>query len=128
MRFINTRMHGILDYFFSIVLICSPWLLGFYKDGAETWVPVTLGAMGIIYSLFTDYQYGAVRVLSMRKHLWIDILSGFFLAASPWVFNFSDHVYVPHVIFGLLEIAIAIMTDPLPTRRTDTSISEQHAH
>jgi hypothetical protein len=66
----------------------------------------------------------------MRVHLGLDIASGLFLALSPWLFNFSDFVYVPHVVFGLVEVATAIMTDPIPGRVADraSSSSEQHSH
>ena len=34
----------------------------------------------------------------------MDFLSGVFLAISPWVFGFSERVWVPHVLVGLFEI------------------------
>jgi hypothetical protein len=110
MRFISTKVHGVLDYLVAIILMSAPWLLGFANNGAETWVPVILGAGTIVYSLFTDYEWGASRKISMRTHLTIDLLSGIFLAASPWIFGFSDYVYLPHVIFGIVEIGASLMT------------------
>ncbi len=38
MRSIPTRVHGVLDYLVGLLLIGAPWLLGFERGGAETWV------------------------------------------------------------------------------------------
>src|SRR3954453_23850407 len=98
MRVISTKAHGILDYLVGVFLMSAPWILGFAQHGAETWVPVILGAGAILYSLFTNYPMGVAKRISMGTHLGLDILSGIFLAVSPWLFNFNDYVYLPHLI------------------------------
>lgn len=115
MRFIPTRVHGILDYGMGLILIGSPWLFGFGRGGAETWVPVILGLGVILYSLFTDYEFGVVRTLSMPAHLTLDGLGGALLAFSPWLFGFADHVWVPHVVLGVAEIGAALFTRKVPS-------------
>lgn len=117
MRFIPTRVHGYLDYLLGALLIAAPWLLDFNRGGAETWVPVVLGAGVILYSLLTDYELGVMKTLSMRTHLWLDGLGGALLAASPWLFGFADYVWAPHLILGLLEIGAALFTETIPYRR-----------
>jgi hypothetical protein len=125
MKVINTRVHGILDYLVSLILIASPWVLGFSRGGAETWVPVALGVAAILYSLITSYELGVARMLSMRTHLGLDIASGIVLALSPWIFHFSDLVYMPHLIFGILEIGVALMTDPSTYKQHQGNIAGQ---
>src|SRR5687767_4416014 len=114
MRFIETKTHGYLDYLMGALLIASPWLFDFAMGGAETWIPVILGAGAILYSLFTDYELGASRQISMRTHLTLDLMSGALLAASPWLFGFADEVWQPHLILGLLEIGAALFTKTVP--------------
>jgi hypothetical protein len=121
MRVIPTRVHGYLDYMMGALLIASPWLFGFATGGAEQWVPVALGASAIIYSLLTDYELGAARVISMPTHLTLDLLSGILLAASPWIFGFADYVYLPHLILGIAEIGAALMTKREPERTNSGS-------
>lgn len=118
MRFIPTRVHGMLDYLLGILLIVAPWLLGFTRDGAETWVPVIIGAALLIYSLMTNYELGVARVLSMPVHLTLDLVSGVLLAISPWLFGFAEWVWAPHLIFGLLEAGAALVTKRVPEHRT----------
>lgn len=110
MRFISTYVHGIIDYVVGALLIVAPWLFGFAAGGAETVVPIIIGAAVILYSLFTDYEWGAVRKINMRTHLGFDIGGGVILAISPWLFGFSALVWVPHLLVGLLEIGTGLLT------------------
>jgi hypothetical protein len=113
-----------MDYLMGALLIAAPWLFDFADGGAETWVPVILGAGAIVYSLMTDYELGASRTISMRTHLTLDLLSGILLAASPWLFGFADYVYEPHLILGILEIGAALMTKRVPSNERRS----HHAH
>jgi hypothetical protein len=110
MRFIPTKTHGYLDYLVGALLIVSPWLLGFATGGIAQWLPVILGAGAIVYSLLTDYELGVSPVIPMPAHLGLDIGSGVLLAISPWLFGFASVVFLPHLIFGLFEIAAGLMT------------------
>ncbi|MBA2423390.1 MAG: hypothetical protein H0V61_09250 [Chitinophagales bacterium] len=114
MRMIPTKIHGILDYVVGILLIAAPWLFGFAFGGAEMYVPVALGISAIVYSLFTNYELGALRLIPMTTHLWLDLLSGIFLAASPWLLNFHDKVYLPHLLAGVTEIVVSLLTQRKP--------------
>ncbi len=110
MRIIPTRIHGFFDYGVALLLIVSPWILGFADGGAEQWVPVTLGIFVIVYSLVTDYELSVARMLSTPAHLGLDIAGGAVLALSPWLFGFADEVWAPHLIFGILEIGASLLT------------------
>lgn len=114
MKLISTKAHGYLDYIMGVLLIGAPWIFGFARDGAETWVPVILGAGTIVYSLLTDYELGAARVISMRTHLLLDMVGGLLLAVSPWLFGFAEHIWQPHLILGILEVGAALMTKRTP--------------
>ena len=115
MRFIPTKTHGVLDYLMGIVLIIAPWILGFADGGAKQWVPIIVGAVIIVQSLMTDYELGVVKALPMPAHLSMDILTGVVLAVSPWLFGFADEIWWPHLVFGLLEIGAALMTQTRPS-------------
>lgn len=125
MRFMTTRMHGMADYLVGIVLIIAPYIFGFADGSAAQWIPQILGVGAIVYSLLTDYELGAMRVIPMPVHLGIDFMSGLLLLASPWLFGFADRVYWPHVIFGLIEIGASLTTQ---TRPHDTAASTSSRH
>ena len=110
MRVLPTRVHGVVDYVVGALLIVSPWLFGFADGGAQQWVPVILGVGALLYSLITDYELSIAHILPMSVHLMLDAGSGVLLAASPWIFGFSDELKWFHVIVGLGEIAASLMT------------------
>lgn len=110
MQMIPTRVHGILDYLIGILLIIAPWLFGFANGGPAQWVPVLLGAFVILYSLLTDYELGAARMISMPVHLGLDIAGGLLLAVSPWLFGFATVIVWPHLLVGIVEIIVAACT------------------
>jgi hypothetical protein len=110
MKIINTKMHSVLDYTTSILFIAMPWIAGFNDILPATWTLIAVGAMAILMSLFTDYEGGMVRSIPMAMHLNIDVVTGLFLAASPWILGFADEVYLPHLLLGLFETAAGLMT------------------
>lgn len=121
MKVIPTRIHGMMDYGMALLLLATPWLFGFVEIGTNpmTVIPILLGIGTAAFSLFTDYEWGAVRAIPMKVHLGIDIVAGLFLAASPWLFGFANEVYLPHLILGILEVGAAILTSPEPTRHRE---------
>jgi hypothetical protein len=114
MRFISTRVHGILDYLMGALLILSPWLFNFDNGGAETWIPVIVGIVILIQALMTNFEMGVFKTISMATHLRMDFIIGIFLAASPWLFDFDEYIWEPHVIFGLMALAASLMTRTVP--------------
>jgi len=126
MRFIPTKVHGVLDYLVGMLLIVSPWLLDFADDSVRTWIPVALGAGALIYSLMTDYELGVGKSISMKTHLALDLLSGLLLAASPWIFGFADEIYAPHLVFGLLEMGVSLMTKTRPSPQRRSKMAHSH--
>lgn len=111
MRFIPTAVHGIIDYLTGLLLIAAPWLFSFADGSAAQWVPVILGVVVILYSLATDYELGVVRKIPVNMHLMLDMGGGIMLLASPWLFGFSDRVIWPHVVVGLMEIVVPMLTE-----------------
>ena len=105
----------------GFLLIAAPWILGFAAGGTDQWVPVILGFGTIFYSFITDYEYGLLKMLSVKVHLIIDLIAGIFLAASPWIFGFADDLYLPHLILGIAEIGVSCFTKKHPSY-SETSI------
>jgi hypothetical protein len=114
MKIIPTKVHGMLDYPWGLMLISSPWLFHFSDGGAKMIIPIVLGALMLLGSIMTDYELGVFRVFSMRMHLFLDIVSAVFLAASPWIFGFQETVYKPHLWIGIIQLALSLMTSTKP--------------
>ncbi|OJU39222.1 MAG: hypothetical protein BGN97_06215 [Microbacterium sp. 69-10] len=120
MRFIPTKVHGVLDYLVGIALILAPWLFGFASMGGPAVViPIVLGAGLIVYSLLTRYEWGPVKLIPMPVHLVFDVVASIFLAASPWLFGFASappNAWAPHVVVGITVIIVVIFSEPQPAR------------
>ena len=119
MRFIPTRVHGVLDYLTAGVLIAAPSLLSVRQNGMQRWLPIALGVGTIGYSLLTDYELGLFKVIPMPVHLALDAANGALLAASPWLFGFAEETASPHLALGLFEIAVTACSQPTPDRAAD---------
>jgi hypothetical protein len=119
MRFIPTRVHGVLDYVTAGVLIAAPSMLGFRKNGMQTWLPIALGVGTIGYSLLTDYELGLFKIIPMPMHLALDAANGALLAASPWLFGFAEEISAPHLGLGLFEIVVTASSRAAPARAAD---------
>jgi len=106
-----------MDYIGGIVLIGTPWALGLPIGGPETWIPVTIGVLMLGAAMFTDYEFGLVRMIPMPMHLGMDAMLGVVLAISPWMFHFEQIVWIPHLVVGVAEIGGALMTQTRASRR-----------
>lgn len=114
--FIPSRIYGVLDYLFGLVLISSPWAFGFADHSIATYIPVCLGAFLFVLALITNFEHGMIRMVPFSTHLAIDFISGLFLAASPWMFNFVTQVYAPHLVIGMTAVFIVAVTRREPYR------------
>lgn len=113
---ISTRTHGIIDYATGALLLVAPYLFGFANGGIAQWLPQLLGAMTIVMSLFTDYELSISKAIPLRVHLGMDMVSGALLALSPWLFGFAGLIWWPHLLVGLMEIVVPLMTRRTPVR------------
>ena len=110
MKIIDTKTHGYMDYIMGIFLLASPSLFSLNLNAMESTILYIIGVTAIIYSLWTNYELGLLKIIPMKGHLALDIFSGIFLAASPWFLGFADIVYKPHLVLGIIEIGIALLT------------------
>ena len=110
MRFITPEFHAIMDYVLAILLVISPFTLEYYNAGPETMLPVCLGLLTLFVTPMTNFRFAVIRVIPFKWHLVYDFAAGLFLLLSPWIFDFYSHVFMPHVIFGAIQIFSSMLT------------------
>jgi hypothetical protein len=113
MRMIPTQVHGVLDYLTGGTLLSAPKVLGLNDVPASARVLRLAGGAAALYSLLTDYELGAAKLVPMPAHLAMDAASGVLLASSPWLFGFAKEgprYWLPHVAVGTTEMLAAAMT------------------
>lgn len=116
MRFVPTRLHGVVDYGWGAALLLMPGLLRLPARSAAARTCQAAGLGAVAYAALTDYELGLVPALTMREHLALDVVGGAALAASPWLFGFSDRIRGPHLAFGLFAVAAGLVTRTRPER------------
>lgn len=119
MKFIDTKTHGCIDYLMGILLIAAPSLWELNSENPESSILYVLGVTMIIYSALTHYELGLIKMIPMKVHLFLDVASGIFLAASPWLFNFENAISTPYVVLGVLEIGVGLVTSSRPQRQVE---------
>lgn len=113
--FISTKFHAVLDYVGGILITASPWIFGFYKvGGAALFLPLVLGILQMTMVIFTKHEGGLIKVFPLQLHLILDMLVGFVLLVSPFLYGFYPFVFLPHVLLGLLSLSAALFTDDSP--------------
>src|SRR4051812_39143624 len=110
MRFIPRTFHGFLDYIVGLFLLMLPWVFGLPRGLAST-IPMVMGGAALAYSLLTNYELGVVRLIPFKAPLVLDVLSGFFFIASPWIFRLPPGTE-PFLAIGLFEIGVAVFSNP----------------
>jgi hypothetical protein len=112
--FISTAFHSYADYVFSILLFSSPFLLGYSTGGAIAFVPIFFGWVTLVMAIFTDYKSSFIKQFPLQMHLILDMFIGFFIMVSPFLYQFTNTIVWPHVIFGLYLFLQAIFTKGSP--------------
>lgn len=111
MDLISTKTHGYLDYLMGFFLIIAPFAFRLESQSTEAIIFYVLGVTMLFVSAITDYELGFIKSIPMKSHLTLDLVSGIFLAASPWLFDFANVVYLPHLILGPMEVGAAMITN-----------------
>lgn len=113
--FVPTAVYGVLNYLLSFTLIASPWLFGLVNiSSAALLIPMYIGWLQFIMAVFVDNETGFVKKFPMQIHLAIDVLMGFFLMVSPWLYTFSDRAFWPELLLGGLLFFLGIFTKKSP--------------
>jgi hypothetical protein len=113
---LSPEAHGVLDYITGVTLLAAPNLFRFDKlRGPAVLTARLAGIMVLMQAALTDYKLGLIKLIPLRTHLTIDMLSGPFLAMSPFLFGFSrrrQRAWMPHVVAGMGELFSAVLTRP----------------
>lgn len=112
MKFINPKIHGVIDYLAVAFLFMAPSLFGFTGTDAATLAYVA-GAAQLGLSLLTAYPLGVIRRIPFPIHGMIELTFAIGLIASPWIMGFDAFETVRNVfvISGLSVVAVFTFTN-----------------
>lgn len=106
---ISPRIHGVIDYLTVSLLLTAGPLFGFRGQPAE--VTSTLAGVVLVYSLFTNYPLGFVKMIPFGIHRIIDIVLGAALVLSPFVLRYDGPTRNFFVAMGIASLVVVALTD-----------------
>jgi hypothetical protein len=113
--FISLSFYGFINWLVVVLLLGSPFALGYYKvGGAALFLPLLFGWIEFIMAVFSNNKHGLVKQFPMEMHLFLDVIIGSFLLASPFVYHFDDRVFLPQVLIGGLIFIAGAFTHKSP--------------
>lgn len=113
--FISTKFYGFFNFILALTLIASPWLFGFYNvSSAALLLPIYIGWLQLILSIFADNEAGFIKQLPMPTHLVLDVFMGFILLVSPWLWSYADQEFWPQFLMGSLLLCLGLFTKKSP--------------
>ena len=112
-KIISPSLHGILDYVVDVTLISVPFILNF-KEVSNTvfWVPVGIGILNFLYSIFTVYSRSLVKLIPMNWHLLFDIFVGLLLFALAFILPMEGFVKLFYITMGIGIVLATSLTSP----------------
>ena len=111
--------HAVMDYAFGALLAASPWIFGFADQHLAPNFALVFGGGTILYSLFTNYELGLVRLIPFPGHLLLDALAGILLAGNWLHFAFGGRAGLVFTVFGVVEIIVVLLTLRSRPSKTD---------
>ena len=118
--FISIKFYGVLNWVMVVLLLTAPWDFGswhpgFYTlGGAALFLPLFFGWLQFIMAVFTNAPHGFIKQFPIQMHMFLDIVQGSFLLASPFIFHFQGEVMWPQIILGAILCIIGIFTHKSP--------------
>jgi hypothetical protein len=114
MKLISSRTHTVIGLIVGAALVVAPWILQFDDVEAAKWSAVLVGLFVLVNEIVTTSPASPLKIVPMRVHVALDVVTGVFLLATPFLFRFADedaNVWVPHVVVGVLIAGYALVTD-----------------
>jgi phosphoglycerol transferase MdoB-like AlkP superfamily enzyme len=114
MKLISSRTHTVIGLIVGAALVVAPWILQFDDVKAAKWSAVLVGLFVLVNEIVTTSPASPLKIVPMRVHVALDVVTGVFLLATPFLFRFADedaNKWVPHVVVGVLIAGYALVTD-----------------
>jgi hypothetical protein len=109
MSLISTRLHGVIDYVFGLVLV--GWAVMGELPGSQRAVIVALAAVAFAYSLATRYELGLFRLIGFNTHLVLDVAVGVLLFALPYLLGLPDDQQFIAYGLGLVSFVVVALSE-----------------
>lgn len=87
MRFLNARLHGVLDLVTVVLFVVGP--LAFGLGGSPAEIAYALAIVHLVMSLLTRYPLGIRKVIPFVVHGIVELVVGMFLLILPTLAGYA---------------------------------------
>jgi phosphoglycerol transferase MdoB-like AlkP superfamily enzyme len=94
--------HYILDFILGLLTILLPFYSEFKGYNVETIIPILIGASVIAVTAITRSNFSIIPILHWKENLFVNFLTGAFLALSPWLYNYYGRIFLLQLMMGIL--------------------------
>src|SRR4030095_1803314 len=117
MKKLSPWVHGILDYFTVLFLLCSPSLFDMQTNGSVfTYV---LAIVHLILTVLTDFPPGVFKIIPLKLHGLIEIVVSIgLIVVAIWFRNSGDNVsFYYYLIFAIILFIVWTTSEYKSVRR-----------
>jgi hypothetical protein len=111
MRFIDARVHGLLDLAFVVIFLLAPLVYGLGgSPAAISWI---LAVIHLALTLLTRFPMGIRKVIPFVAHGIIELLVGVFLVTLPTIAGYGPGSPARrfYTVIGAVILVIWVLTD-----------------
>lgn len=109
-HFMNKTLHSYLDYPVALGLIAMPVILGLgAANPLAFWLSVVTGVAALVLTIFTDHQFGLVKIVPYKLHLLVDFMVGAAFLAAPFVLGFAGLEAAYYWILGATVLLVVML-------------------
>lgn len=116
-RFVTKTMHAYLDYPVALSLMIMPFMLQLGSSSPlALWLAVVAGAAALVLTVFTDHQFGLVRVIPYKAHVAVDFVVGVAFLLAPFLLGFTGIDAWYYWINAAAVITVVSLNEPFQSK------------
>jgi hypothetical protein len=106
MKFINNKMHGVLDFVTVIAFALIPTIFGL--AGIPAYLSYALAVIHLLMTLITNFEFGVLKAIPLKFHKFVEMAVGPVLIVIPWILGFSNDMKSRWVFIALGIVIILV--------------------
>jgi hypothetical protein len=87
-KFVDSKIHGILDYL-TVVLLVGIGFSGLFSPYFSR-LTIALGIIHLALTLLTDFKMGVIKLIPLKLHGYIELVVSIVLVPAPFLLGYSD--------------------------------------
>ena len=105
MKLLNSKTHGIVDYFFVLFLWASPIL--FHLPEKTALFIYVLGTIHLLLTVATNFKFGIIKLIPFQFHGWIELIVSIALVGIAFYFESLEGILARNFCLAVAVLVFA---------------------